>query len=195
MKNLQERNEEKILKKYEKLIYKLAYIAHRNYSGKYAIEDLIQEARLGAIKGFRIFDPKKNVKEITHIHNYINFSISHYLRTDTGTIKIPSNIITDASKIKPEIVYNEFYSDIPNRNLIFDSLIDSHVEAKVLSEQYLSILPIKNAEILKMIHMDGFSCDEIAKKLGVSRQYINSTAIRSRIKIYNTFKQQHTENI
>jgi len=195
MKNLQERNEEKILKKYEKLINKLAYIAHRNYSGKYAIEDLIQEARLGAIKGFRIFDPKKNVKEITHIHNYINFSISHYLRTDTGTIKIPSNIITDASKIKPEIVYNEFYSDIPNRNLIFDSLIDSHVEAKVLSEQYLSILPIKNAEILKMIHMDGFSCDEIAKKLGVSRQYINSTAIRSRIKIYNTFKQQHTENI
>ena len=135
MKNLQERNEEKILKKYEKLINKLAHIAHRNYNGKYALEDLIQEARLGAIKGFRIFDPKKNVKEITHIHNYINFSISHYLRTDTGTIKIPSNVITDASKIKPEIVYNEFYSDIPNRNLIYDSLIDSHVEAKVLSEQ------------------------------------------------------------
>jgi RNA polymerase sporulation-specific sigma factor len=195
MKNQQERNEEKILKKYEKLINKLAYITYRKYNGKYALEDLIQEARLGAIKGYRIFDPKKNVKEITHIHNYINFSISHYLRTDTGTIKIPSNVITDASKIKPEIVYNEFYSDIPNKNIIMDSLIDSHVEAKILSEQYLSILTDKNAEILKMLHMDGFSCDEIAKKLGVSRQYINSTAIRSRSKIYNTFKQQHMENI
>lgn len=194
MKSLQERKEEAILAKYEKLIYKLAYVTYRRYNGKYTLEDLIQEARLGVIKGYRIFDPSKNVKELTHIHNYINFTISHYLRSDTGTIKIPSNIITDSTKIKPEVIYHEFYNDIPTKNLTIDSFTDCHVESKLLSEQYLSILSEKNAEILKMIHMEGYSCDEIAKKLGCSRQYINSSANRSRLKIYNRFKNQHLES-
>lgn len=194
MKRSKEQNEEAILKKYEKLINKLAYSTYRNYNGKYTLEDLIQEARLGVIKGYRIFDPSKNVKELTHIHNYINFTISHFLRSDTGTIKIPSNIITDHTKIKPEVVHHEFYNDIPTKNLAVDSLIDTHVESKILLEQYLSILSEKNALILKMIYMEGYSCDEIAKKLGCSRQYINSSANRSRIKIYNTFKKQHLES-
>ena len=75
-------------------------------------------------------------------------------------------------------------------------MLDSnHIESKILSNEYLNILPEKAAEILKLIHFDGYTCDEIAQMLGVSRQYINSTAIRSRIKIYNTFKDQFMENI
>ena len=100
MRNKQEIYEEKILKQYDKLINKLASEVYKNYNQKYALEDLIVEAKLGAIKGLRCFDPSKNVKLITHLHNYIKFNMSHYIRANSGVIKVPKN---PAYKIIPEI--------------------------------------------------------------------------------------------
>ena len=64
-----QRKEEKMLRDYEKLIYKLANKNYLRYNKKYAFEDVLQEARISAVRAYRIFDPSKNVKLITHLHN------------------------------------------------------------------------------------------------------------------------------
>ena len=84
--------EEKMLRDYEKLIYKLANKQYLRYNKKYALEDVLQEAKISAVRAFRNYDKSKNTKLITHLYNYINFYLSHYFRSDTGLIKIPSRV-------------------------------------------------------------------------------------------------------
>ena len=122
---------------------KHSHFVHKRYHGKYSIEDLVQEAKLGAIKAFRTFDPSKNVKLITHIYNYINFYLSHYTRYDTGLIKIPNAAFSDLSKI-PEIVDSEiFQENYINERCKTSSITDALVINKILTEEYLSILTDK----------------------------------------------------
>jgi DNA-directed RNA polymerase specialized sigma subunit len=95
--------EEKVLKDYEKLIYKLANKQYLRYNKKYALEDILQEAKVSAIRAYRNYDVTKNTKLITHLYNYINFYLSHYFRSDTGLIKIPSRVMDNKEKSKPEM--------------------------------------------------------------------------------------------
>jgi len=83
---IDKRKEEKVLRDYEKLIYKLANKQYLRYQKKYAFEDVLQEAKISAIRAYRNYDPSKNTKLITHLYNYINFYLSHYFRSDTGLI-------------------------------------------------------------------------------------------------------------
>jgi DNA-directed RNA polymerase specialized sigma subunit len=73
MTTIDKRKEEKVLRDYEKLIYKLANKSYLRYNRKYALEDILQEAKISAIRAYRNYDPSKNTKLITHLHNYINF--------------------------------------------------------------------------------------------------------------------------
>ena len=114
------RKEEKMLRDYEKLIYKLANKNYLRYNKKYAFEDVLQEARISAVRAYRIFDPSKNVKLITHLHNYITFYLSHFFRSDTGLIKIPSRVLSDKTKSKPELVHNDF---LYNQHTVVDGQI------------------------------------------------------------------------
>ena len=65
--------EEKVLVDFEKLIYKLAYKNYLRYNKKYQLEDVLQEARISAIRAYRNYDPTKNTKLITHFpqHQYL----------------------------------------------------------------------------------------------------------------------------
>jgi RNA polymerase sigma factor (sigma-70 family) len=183
MRTKQERYEEQILKQYDKLINKLASEIYKNYNQKYPLEDLLVEAKLGAIKGLRCFDPSKNVKLITHLHNYIKFNISHYIRANSGLIKVPKN---PAHKIIPEIVDNEFL--LSNSNYSSDaSKTINDSDNKILVEKYLDILPEKQKKVLQLIYVEGFTYNEVAKKMNVSRQFANSIAIKAINKIKEEF--------
>ena len=183
MKTKQERYEEQILKQYEKLINKLSSEIYKNYNHKYPLEDLIVEAKLGAIKGLRCFDPNKNVKLITHLHNYIRFNISHYIRANSGLIKVPKN---PAYKLIPEIVDNEFlYSNSSFSSDFSKTTTDS--DNKILVEKYLDILSEKQRKVLQLIYVDGFTYNEVAKQMNVSRQFANSIAIKAINKIKEEF--------
>jgi len=103
--------EEKVLKDYEKLIYKLANKQYLRYNKKYALEDILQEAKVSAIRAYRNYDVSKNTKLITHLYNYINFYLSHFFRSDTGLIKIPSRVMDNKEKSKHENVQNDFLFD------------------------------------------------------------------------------------
>jgi len=157
MNNIDKRKEEKMLHDYEKLIYKLANKNYLRYNKKYAFEDVLQEAKISAVRAYRIFDTSKNVKLITHLHNYITFYLSHFFRSDTGLIKIPSDIVD-----------SDFYK-----------LSDDKFEVSNL----MKILSQKEIDILNLIYVDGYTYDEVAIMYNVTRQAINTMAKKSLKKI------------
>lgn len=191
MKTKQDIEEEKMLKQFNKLIMKHAHYVHKRYHGKYALEDLVQEAKLGAIKAYRTYDPTKNVKLITHIYNYINFYLSHYTRYDTGLIKIPKAAFSDVSKI-PEIVDSEVFQENYINEKCKNSLnTDNSVINKILTSEYLSILTEKEKNILNLIYIEGYTSKEVANIYGVSRQFANLTANKAINKIKEKFSNQN----
>lgn len=169
--------EEKMLRDYEKLIYKLANKQYLRYNKKYALEDILQEAKISAIRAFRNYDKSKNTKLITHLYNYINFYLSHYFRSDTGLIKIPSRVMDNKDKIKPEIVQNDFLFDNSAENHPFSDISSS--DNKLLLDNLLSNLSTKEEEILTLIYLQGYTYDEVAIMYNVSRQAINNSANKS----------------
>jgi len=168
------KQEEKVLKQYNDLIFKISNKYFLCYNGQYAIEDLLQEARLATIHAYRTFDKSKNVKLITHIYNHINFRFSHYARANTGIIKIPSRVISDPNKSKPKMIDNEFlYENSDNAPFIHFN-IDN-----LLIEQYFNLLSDKQKKILSMIYLEGYTYDEVANVFKVSRQAVNFAAIKA----------------
>ena len=189
MRNRDEIKEESILKQYNNLIIKLSYVCYKRYSGKYCIEDLIQESKLGALKAIRNYDPSKNVKLITHIHNYINFYLSHYVRRDNGLIKVPRPK-KDEKIILPEFIDNEiFQNNYINEKCPENYSIENITENEMMFENFLSILSDKEKEILRLAIVERYTYAEIAKKYNVSRQYANTTAKKALKKIKNQFFQ------
>jgi len=174
---IDKRKEEKVLRDYEKLIYKLANKQFLRYNKKYPLEDVLQEAKISAIRAYRNYDPSKNTKLITHLYNYINFYLSHYFRSDTGLIKIPARVLDNKEKSKPEIVHNDFLYDNSSDEHPFEDI--SSYENKIFLNNFLSELSKKEEEILDLIYIKGFTYDEVAIMYNVSRQAINNTANKS----------------
>lgn len=189
MRTKDEINEERILKQYNNLIMKLSYNCYKNYRGKYCIEDLVQEAKLGVLKAIRNYDPSKNVKLITHLHNYINYYLSHYIRRDNGLIKVPRPK-KDEQIIIPEFIDNEiFQNNYINEKCSEKQNIEENTEKQIMFENFLSILTEREREILRLAFVERYTYAEIAKIYDVSRQYANTTANKALKKIKNQFFQ------
>lgn len=177
-------DEEKMLKDYEKLIYKLANKHYLRYQKKYHFDDVLQEAKISAVRAFRNYDPSKNTKLITHLYNYINFYMSHYFRSDTGLIKIPTRVMDSKSKLIPEIIQNDFLFDNSTEDHPFVDI--SSCENKIVLDEMLKNLNKKEEDILKLIYLQGYTYDEVAIMYNVSRQAINNTANKSLKKLRQT---------
>jgi RNA polymerase sigma factor (sigma-70 family) len=177
-------DEEKILKQFDKLIIKIAHKTYVNYNFKYALEDLLQEAKVGCILAYRKYDPNRNCKLITHLHNYINFHLSHYLRADTGLIRIPSRVMADPEKKKPEFSNNEFLYENSSDSgpMTFDNIDD-----RINIEEFLSILTDRQKDIIKKIYLEGYTYDEVANLYNISRQAANFDATKGIKKIQERF--------
>lgn len=183
----QAKYEEEVLKQYNKLILKLSYKLHKSYNGKYAIEDIIQEAKIGAIRALRQYDPSKNVKLLTHLHNYINFYLSHFTRKDTGLIKIPKATNVESDKL-PEIIDNGiFQTDFVNERCPVQENVSKDVEDKLLLNKCFSLLSEKEKNILQLVYIEGYTYNEVAEHYNVSRQYCNALAAKAIKKIQDKF--------
>lgn len=185
--NNQAFEEEQVLRQFEKLIHKIAHKTYVNYNYKYALEDLVQEAKLGCVLAYRKYDPNRNCKLITHLHNYINFHLSHYLRADTGLIKIPSRVMTDPNKKKPEFSSNEFLYENSSETgpVVFDN-----IEDKINIEEFLSVLSDRQKDIIKKIYLEGYTYDEVANMYNISRQAANFDAAKGIKKIQEKFASE-----
>jgi RNA polymerase sigma factor (sigma-70 family) len=191
MKNKQAIAEEKMLVQYNNLIMKLSQNVWKRYHGKYSLEDLVQEAKIGAVRAFRIYDVTKETKLITHLYNYINFYLSHYIRSDTGIIKIPKSAFTENKKI-PEIVDNDLYEEsFLNERCLQASFADQSIINKVLLEEYCSVLSDKEKNILYLIYNQGYTFKEVANIYGVSRQFANMIANKAIDKLKTKFENHY----
>lgn len=171
--------EEEVLKNFDKLIFKLAHKVYKSYNGKYAMDDILQEAKISAIRAYRIYDPSRNVKLITHLYNYINFYLSHFTRADTGLIKIPKTTNV-ASELIPDVIDSElFQTNFINERCESQSNLVESSNNKIFIDESLSYLTKKEADILKLVFIDGYTYNEVAEMYNVSRQYANALAVKA----------------
>jgi RNA polymerase sigma factor (sigma-70 family) len=189
MRTKAEQFEEDVLIKYNKLIMKLSLKTFKSYNGKYSLDDIVQEAKIGAIKAVRNYDPTKNVKLITHLYNYINFYLSHFTRDDTGLIKIPKTTKVE-SNLLPEIIDAEvFQSNFVNERGTFSYDIEKNIENKLFIEECFASLNNKEKEILKLVFLEGYTYNQVADMYNVSRQYANLIANKA----INKLKEKYIE--
>ena len=179
--------EEQVLKQYNKLILKLAHKLYKSYNGKYALEDIVQEAKIGAIRALRNYDPSRNVKLLTHLHNYINFYLSHFTRADTGLIKIPKATNVENDKL-PEIIDNNLFEiDFVNERCPFQENISDDTENKLFLADCFNSLTDKEKNIIKLVYIEGYTYNEVAEYYNVSRQYCNALAAKALKKLKDKF--------
>lgn len=176
------KKEEKILKQYTDLMFKLTYKYFGYYNNRYSFDDLFQEAQLATLTAIRTFDESKKVKLITHIYNQINFRFSHYSRSNTGLIKIPANVIskklTTPIIADSEYIYNNIESDIASYTISDDNLV---------IEEYMKILDERQKDIIYKIFILGFTYDELANEYKITRQAVSQLVNTSFKKIRQKF--------
>jgi RNA polymerase sigma factor (sigma-70 family) len=164
--------EEQELKQYEALVKKIANNYYLKYSKKYDLEDLEQVARLGVLAAIRNYDPKFKTKKLTHYYNYAGFYIKHHLRADTGIIHVPAKHMSNPEFPKPMITGLEDYTHADDSVTAID-LLDYAFEL----EEYYSVLTDYQKEVIQKVYLEGYTFDELAKKLKVTRQAVNLAAI------------------
>ena len=177
------KKEEKILKQYTDLMFKLTNKYFRYYNNQYSFDDLFQEAQLATLKAIRTYDESKNVKLITHIYNQINFRFSHYSRSNTGIIKIPAKVVSQKLNA-PKMVDSEFlYDNAESSELISYVISDDNL----IIQEYMNILNERQKDIIHKIFILGYTYDDLAKEYKVSRQAISQVVNTSFKKIRQKF--------
>ena len=129
-------------------------------------DDGFQEGILGIYQAIKTYDENYNTKFMTHLYFYVEAKIRKYI--DKERYRVPQYIIESIKKGEQERVY---FSGIDN------------LENKVLIENLLSCCTKKERQILDLLFFKGYSGEEIAKKLGMSRQWVHSMKHRAFEKI------------
>jgi len=107
MTNKTKANQEIIMKKYNKLVYKYAV----KYScGGLEIEDLVQEGRLGLLKAYKLYDINRCTKFITIAVWYVRNYIGRAVKNNGRAIRIPvytQELLNKVIRFKTEFINSE----------------------------------------------------------------------------------------
>lgn len=132
--------------------------------------DLISEGNIGLIKAAEKFDPSSGLKFISYAVWWVKQSIMASLNENARTIRIPSNLVQEAQKIKR--TEKNFEED----NFFFNSEEEKHIgnnlpyciglfnEINEEGDQIIDLIPNKNAESPDSILN---TPDEIKKKVNL----------------------------
>ena len=99
---------------------------------------------------------------------------------DKEIYRVPQYIIESIKKGKQERVY---FSGIENLEIEDENIKMDNLENKVLIENLLNCCTKKERQVLDLLFFKGYSGEEIAKKLGMSRQWVHSMKHRAFEKI------------
>jgi RNA polymerase primary sigma factor len=113
--------------------------------------DLISEGNYGLIKAAEKFDPTSGLKFISYAVWWVRQSIMASLNENSRTIRIPSNLVQEAQKIKKEEFKEEEnlferYSDEPYNPINLPYCIGLSKEINEDGDQLIDLLPNKNIE-------------------------------------------------
>ena len=146
-------------------------------------DDGFQEGVLGVYQAIKTYDENYNTKFMTHLYFYVEAKIRKYI--DKERYRVPQYVIESIKKGEQEKVY---FSGIEDLEIGDENIKIDNLENKVLVENLLSCCTKKERQILDLLFFKGYSGEEIAKKFGMSRQWVHSIKHRAFEKIRNNIK-------
>jgi RNA polymerase sporulation-specific sigma factor len=167
---------EKLIERYLKTVRKI----NNKWGGT---DDGFQEGILGIYQAIKTFDESYNTKFMTHLYFYVEAKIRKYI--DKERYRVPQYVIESIKKGEQERVY---FSGIEDLEIGDENIKIDNLENKVLVENLLNCCTKKERQILDLLFFKGYSGEEIAKKLGMSRQWVHSMKHRAFEKIRNKGK-------
>lgn len=151
------------------LVYKV--INEQYYDKKYEFtkEDMVQTGLLALYKAIQTFDENKNIKFSTFAMTVIKNDLLKFVTRDYEKY---SGIINDTETSLNSTISNDDDMSMEDRLGIEEDF--SELEG---SELLSYIRERKSEKVVKMVMMlsEGYTYEETGKKLGCSKQYVNST--------------------
>ena len=130
-------------------------------------DDGFQEGVLGIYQAIKTFDESYNTKFMTHLYFHIEAKIRKYI--DKERYRVPQYVIEGIKKGERERLQ---FSEIENFQIEDNSVDLKATESKVFIENIISCCNSREKEVLKLLFIEGYNGEEVAKKLGITRQYI-----------------------
>lgn len=126
------------------------------------IEDIVQEILLSIHKALPTYDPKRAV--IPWLTAIVKFRLTDYLRK-----------LYRRSEHQADISYEEIEQTYSNKE---DKPVTASDKRSEYIEEGLKALPEKQQEIMKLIHIEGYTSKEVAATLNMTTSAVKVTAHR-----------------
>lgn len=146
-------------------------------------DDGFQEGIFGIYQAIKTFDESYNTKFMTHLYFHIEAKIRKFI--DKERYRVPQYVIEGIKKGERERLY---FSELENFEIEDENIEIDNLENKVLIENLLNCCTKKERQVLDLLFFKGYSGEEIAKKLGMSRQWVNSMKHRAFEKIRESIR-------
>ena len=146
-------------------------------------DDGFQEGVLGVYQAIKTYDENYNTKFMTHLYFYVEAKIRRFI--DKERYRVPQYVIEGIKKGKRERLY---FSELENFEIEDESIEIDNLENKVLVERLLNYCTRQEKEVLNLLFFEGYSGQAVAKKLGMSRQWVHTIKHRAFEKIRNKGK-------
>ena len=130
-------------------------------------DDGFQEGILGVYQAIKNFDERFNIKFLTYLYYNVESKIRKFV--DKERYRVPQYVIEGIKKGERERLQ---FSEIENFQIEDNSVDLKATESKVFIENIISCCNSREKEGLKLLFMEGYHGEEVAKKLGITRQYI-----------------------
>ena len=141
-------------------------------------DDGFQEGILGIYQAIKTYDESYNTKFMIHLYFHIEAKIRKFI--DKERYRVPQYVIESIKKGEQERLY---FSGIENLEIEDDNLNNENLENKVLIEKVLNYCTDQERTVIKYLFFEDYSGEEVAKKLGMSRQWVHSIKHRAFEKI------------
>ena len=151
------------------LIYEVINRYYYNKKYDFVRDDLFQVGQLSLYKAIQTFDESKNIKFSTFAMTVIKNDL---LKFATRDYEKYSGVINDTETSLNSTIGNDDDMNMEDRLGIEEDF--SELEG---SELLSYIRERKSEKVVKMVMMlsEGYTYEEVGKKLGCSKQYVNST--------------------
>lgn len=146
-------------------------------------EDGFQEGIFGIYQAIKTYDESYNTKFMTHLYFYVEAKIRRFI--DKERYRVPQYVIERVKKGKRERLY---FSELENFEIEDESIEIDNLENKVLVEKLLNYCTRQEKEVLNLLFFEGYTGEEVAQKLGISRQWVHTIKHRAFEKIRNNIK-------
>lgn len=146
-------------------------------------EDGFQEGIFGIYQAIKTYDESYNTKFMTHLYFYVEAKIRRFI--DKERYRVPQYIIESIKKGEKERLY---FSSLENLEIKDENESNDKLEKKVLIEELLTCCTIQEKNIIRYLFFDGYTGEEVAKKLQISRQRVHIIKSKALEKIRNNIK-------